>query len=289
MENLFDRMLQRTYEATAENVRLRLLVNDNSDDSHVGPEMRVQHSHTYAELFCALSGSLTVRVGGNDFCLTKGQMLLVPAGMEHRKLSADGEWSSFGFSLSRCGEEGGMLRRRLERLEGCETPMFLPGGLVTGLEETVRALAVRPRCIDSMPALRMMLLLADISEALADGEKIPADRLNDLSRDSRLDYLLSECFTENITAAEAARQLHISERQLNRLATGRYGISFGRAMQRQRMISASQLLASGNQTVEEIAARCGYLNKFSFHRAFKAYFGLTPAAYRKKAKEKADS
>jgi AraC family transcriptional regulator len=54
------------------------------------------------------------------------------------------------------------------------------------------------------------------------------------------------------------------------------------AVQRVRLQRVAALLANGSLSVEAIAKRCGYASSPPLVRVFKAHYGLTPAAYRKR-------
>ena len=47
-----------------------------------------------------------------------------------------------------------------------------------------------------------------------------------------------------------------------------------------RMERASQLLATTNLSVREVAERCGYTNEYGFMKRFKMHFGKTPTEFR---------
>jgi AraC-like DNA-binding protein len=85
------------------------------------------------------------------------------------------------------------------------------------------------------------------------------------------------------TTATVARTLGLSERTLQRRLKQR-GTSFERLLvevRRQRML---QLLAQHSLSVEAVAHATGYRDPSSFHRAFRAWTGVTPAVYRGRLK-----
>jgi AraC-like DNA-binding protein len=60
------------------------------------------------------------------------------------------------------------------------------------------------------------------------------------------------------------------------------GQSFSEFINRQR-IEAAKALLTGQAGMLEIAAQVGFGSKASFNRAFRAYAGCTPTAYRQQA------
>ena len=77
----------------------------------------------------------------------------------------------------------------------------------------------------------------------------------------------------------AARAFGVSERHIQKLLAGG-GASFGETLAGLRLEAAAQALAAGGGSVAQIAYECGFSDLSTFHRAFKARFGETPAAYR---------
>jgi len=49
-----------------------------------------------------------------------------------------------------------------------------------------------------------------------------------------------------------------------------------------RMEHASVLLRNSQHSIEEIAENCGYADRYHFSKAFRSYFGLPPAEFRKR-------
>ena len=70
------------------------------------------------------------------------------------------------------------------------------------------------------------------------------------------------------------RQLHGRLRQLTRLSPAGF-------IRTKRLKQASDLLAAGKHTVQEIARMVGFHSPEYFHRVFKQAFGVAPTEYRR--------
>lgn len=84
------------------------------------------------------------------------------------------------------------------------------------------------------------------------------------------------------TRRELAQRLHCSERQLNRILTELYGMTFLEKRLQARMDYAKYLLRSTDRKIPEISAMVGYANETSFYKVFKANCGVTPKEFRGK-------
>ena len=84
---------------------------------------------------------------------------------------------------------------------------------------------------------------------------------------------------------EISRLLNISSRHCHRLFRQAYGMSPRQYLMILKQQEAMQLLASSNETIEQIAYRLGYVNVQSFSRQFAAWVGCTPGAFRKNTPE----
>ena len=90
------------------------------------------------------------------------------------------------------------------------------------------------------------------------------------------------------TMASVARAVGLSERTLQR-RLGERGTSFERLLQDVRRQRTLELLAQPSLTIQSVALEMGYHDASSFHRAFRAWTGLTPAVYRARLKTDTDS
>lgn len=87
-------------------------------------------------------------------------------------------------------------------------------------------------------------------------------------------------FREPIETRQLAALTHLSERHFTRLFRKLLGESPMRYLIRQRIHAACQDLIATDHSAGTIALDCGFYDQSAFTRAFRAYMGMTPAAYR---------
>jgi len=91
---------------------------------------------------------------------------------------------------------------------------------------------------------------------------------------------IEQNYQEKIQVEDAARHLNITESTLSRLIKKRTGKSFVSFLNDYRIGFACRWLTETNQSVSEIADRCGFYNISNFNRIFKKSKGCTPLEYR---------
>lgn len=83
----------------------------------------------------------------------------------------------------------------------------------------------------------------------------------------------------NWTQQEMAREVHLGEKQLQRLCRRDLGRTPHQQLIWLRMREAAQLLQRGDHKIETIARRVGYQNPFVFSTSFKRIIGCRPSEY----------
>jgi AraC family transcriptional activator of mtrCDE len=96
----------------------------------------------------------------------------------------------------------------------------------------------------------------------------------------RLELMLKESLTECWDIGRMADALHLSQRQLYRLCQQHFALAPMALLQRLRLQRAALLLASGGDSVKQVAQLCGFKNEYHFSTAFKRQHGLAPSHYR---------
>ena len=77
-----------------------------------------------------------------------------------------------------------------------------------------------------------------------------------------------------------AWDMGISRSSFQHMYKKMFGVSVMTDVISARMERASQLLATTNLSVREVAERCGYTNEYGFMKRFKMHFGKTPTEFR---------
>ncbi|MBQ9974799.1 MAG: AraC family transcriptional regulator [Oscillospiraceae bacterium] len=77
-----------------------------------------------------------------------------------------------------------------------------------------------------------------------------------------------------------SKKLHCSERQLNRILSELYGMTFQEKRLQARMDYAKYLLRNTDMKIPEISSQVGYSNETSFYKVFRATCGITPKDFR---------
>jgi AraC-like DNA-binding protein len=93
---------------------------------------------------------------------------------------------------------------------------------------------------------------------------------------------IHEHFAEPLTSHDLAALVHLSERQFVRRFREMLGVAPMRYVVRQRLHAACRDLVATDHPAGSIALDCGFYDQSAFTHAFRARFGLTPAAYRRR-------
>ena len=94
-----------------------------------------------------------------------------------------------------------------------------------------------------------------------------------------MDYVRERAFT-GISIDEVARHLHVSRRLLDLRFRESLGTSLGETIMNFRLDEVRRLLRETDESLDEIAARCGYTNPNYLRNLFRRRFVITPSAYR---------
>ncbi len=106
-----------------------------------------------------------------------------------------------------------------------------------------------------------------------------------LDRERVMAHLAAHHADPRISADAVAEACHLSRRSLFRLFEAEPE-GLGEVLRRLRVTTAQRLLRSQPALpLAAVAGRCGFAGEASFHRAFRAVTGTTPAAYRRASTE----
>jgi len=124
-----------------------------------------------------------------------------------------------------------------------------------------------------------ILSVSEDQELLCSGNLNTNDFANSDHLKKAFEYI-EQNYQEKIHVNDVAQYLNITETTLTRLIKKRTGKTFVDFLNDYRIGFASRWLTETNQTVAEIAVRCGFYNISNFNRIFRKAKGCTPGQYR---------
>lgn len=96
-------------------------------------------------------------------------------------------------------------------------------------------------------------------------------------------------YTNKITLAELSLHLHCSTVTLTEHFRREFGMTIFSYLNNKRLKQAERLLLESELSISEVAEESGFSDANYFFRQFKAQYGISPSAYRKQYKHRADT
>ena len=155
-------------------------------------------------------------------------------------------------------------------------------------DNTTREIAPRLQELSKCNGMEAFIELISILHLLSISEYqklLSSQSINtsDMANSDRLRIIyqyVSQNYQEKIKVEQVARLLNMTETTLSRLMKQRTGNSFIDFLNDYRIGFATRWLTETNQSIAEIAFRCGFYNISNFNRIFKKHKGCTPGEYR---------
>lgn len=130
-------------------------------------------------------------------------------------------------------------------------------------------------------------VLVGIVSALKKLGKAPK-RIEGRDFESLVGYI-NENYSKNLHLEDLSRKFYFNPNYLCMLFRRKLDTTFSEYIKSVRMNRAKELFENGNITVSEVSGLVGYRDYSYFHKTFTAYFGITPAQYKKKATKKKET
>ena len=231
-------------------------------------------AHSQCVIIAAISAGGALRLDGVPVRLNTGDALLIFPYQTHFFYQLDQpevDWLVLQFTL-------GNLQPWIE-LRGKSVPLT---GRALGLLEELSTSRVKRAGDGSLSKVQegahayhvLSEMLSQVGGANPGGPVDPDSIYAKVS-----DYTLRH-EKERFTMAQMATELGYSEGHLRQRFRDKHGMSLGRFLQKVRLDKAAAMLRNGDTAVSTVAVECGFDSVYSFSRAFKNGFGLSPRAYR---------
>ena len=255
-------------------------------DTMIAP-IKNMHYHSTMEIYYLISGEREYFIDDKLYKLEPGDLIFIPEGVIHR---TDGRGAMR--ILMYIGED--YLKKHfsdavLKSLYGLTSPIVVR----PSIEERHR--------LASLTHSAHNLFESDRENAELNGDiacKI-FEILYYLSNDSKKDELMPSSENENLTSiisyintnyaninslSDISKRFYLNSSYFCRLFSQSLGMPFTTYLNMVRIKNACDMLTKGDDSVTEVARKCGYTSQSYFCKAFKKKMGISPLRYMKSMK-----
>lgn len=255
-----------------------------SEIREAGYIMPRPHCHPYFELFYVESGACRFFIDNNIYDIHTGDFMLIPPEIFHytRYIFGPCKRSMVHFRRGDLGEIYGLLPPGGESaVRIFQTPEAYRETLNAHLFKMTSEIKISDAYSEDMLRLLLKELFLTCIRECRFLNGIPAHIHTTEREIVAAAQFISAHFMERIGAEDIASAAGYSPNYLSKKFRKAVGIGIHEYLMFIRLQSAALELVSTNDSVTEIAFRCGFSNSNYFKDAFKKKYALTPRAYRK--------
>ena len=229
------------------------------------------HLHYELEIIVLFRGRVSLTVGGAEYSMSEGDILIVFPNTVHSYTSEEGvDVGKFIFSPDFLPEIRDVLGASYPKqpiISGATEILGLAREILLSFEQ-------------SSAAVKKAYLLLLTGKLL---EKCELESRADFDGDT-LNAILEYCrknFRSGIKQREVAAALRVSESYISHVFSAKMEMNFCRYLNVLRVNEAMRLLTEGKTSITDVAYDCGFSSPRSFNRAFAEQTGITPREYKK--------
>lgn len=235
------------------------------------------------EIVLVLRGTLDVTVSCERFELREGDYAVLNEGDPHLLVgSSDNVTAVLQLRLDAFSDRVPDLEGVIYACESFDLPRF------RRTENSLRQLILSALLADPADGIETAaILLADLADGYAFEDYY--ERQRPVSHARRLQFrqlviAMQERLAERDVLDQIAEAQHYRKASLSRIVRETTAVSFSDLLTYLRVSAAERRLISGDATVAQIAAECGFSDLKYLTRAFRAWFGESPADYRRRTR-----
>ena len=237
-----------------------------------------KHSHSFFELQLCIKGECEFDVSGVKYVITPGTYILLPPDKKHTIIKASGDFEKFiwGFRLmdenlastlsKGCLEEApskadeNILRAIEIIMDNADRDSFQAYGIIKGQLHYILCMLIRKN--------------VDVS----DSEQ--TIKSTSFAAEEIMSFIKSNLSTP-MSVSDIAAQFFMSARQITRICEKEFGMTLKELETSLKLEKIRNLLSEDENSLDEIAIRCGFSDGYSMSKFFKKHEGLPPGKYRK--------
>ncbi len=247
------------------------------------------HKHKFVEIFLLTNGSMEHNIDFNEFVIKKNNLFFISEGQYHF-------WSKtnrINLSGYRLMFEESFIQNVFSHQNFLFELVFLNNVyqnplMSFSLKHTYRLVQLFELLYDeycredfNIRALQanLYLLLLEVQRETKPN-KIELDSRYHLEIYQKFNLLVNNHYTENKTNIWYAKQLNISQVQLNKIVSKFSNNAIGQFVQNRKILEAKRLITITSKTIKEIAYDIGFDDYSYFIRVFKKNLKVTPQEFR---------
>lgn len=243
-----------------------------------------RHAHSSFEFHIIARGECEVDTDAGSFRVSGGSFYLTAPGVHHAQRSAgNGELIEYSLDCSlRCRRQGRMAELRSHFVRAPCAPYADTEGIITLFEQALREADLQRPGHDVFIRSLVPAILVAAARAMGygadSGEEAEGPAAN--PRMERIIKFVYDNLRRDLSTADIAAFMNLSEKQVSRIVLASEGYSTKRLITATRLEKAKELLRDGRLSMREIAEELGFANVSYFSNVFKKHEGLSPGMFR---------
>lgn len=251
--------------------------------------MHSAHTHSYCEMYYLINGSCRLTLQGNEFLITSGTIVFIPANVLHKTNYTSGgshERLYAEFTDNYIEDLIAQFGKKWLDTHLFNYFFYIPLELRPEINNFLSDIIKEHNSPDSYSAcMTKQLFQTLIIKLLRHKNTLPnyhgvAVHSEDSSLTDAMNYIAAN-FHNNITLDDVANRLHLNASYLSNKFKTINGISFKKYINSIRLNHAEKLLLETNKSITEIALECGYETSNYFGDVFRKVNGVSPSEFRR--------
>ena len=252
-----------------------------------------------ARLFYGLEGSINIEINDTIYTLTKGDLILFPAGTRYHICTPTDFSKTILINFDYTFENSHItIPVAPLHLKDQDDKRLLSPVIFDDAKELSSPIYIQKK-LDIMDKLHEIVreyskkilyhevktsnLLSDIIVDCI--REVKLSNINDgYARINNILKMIQENYNKNLTNISIGKEFGLHPNYISSLVKQYTGIPLHKYILYARISHSIDMLGTGNMSVSEVAEKCGFCDVFYFSRYFKQYMGISPNEYKKQTK-----
>ncbi|MBR5151987.1 MAG: helix-turn-helix transcriptional regulator [Clostridia bacterium] len=226
------------------------------------------HSHSFWEVHFVFAGTLTYECDGEEWEITAGNGLFLPAGFQHQFVKCTPDVVKASLAVA-----SGVFAGVGARIVPLPQKIFALMGFI--LNECENSDVLTPGIISGR-ILEMISVLAQSLDA-----ELPREQEKMDPRFLVAVEYIEKKRGQTVNCEDVAKECCLSSKQISRIFKNCTGHSLFDYIVNKRIRYAKELLTETDRSIKEVSFAMGFDNESGFISFFKRHTGMSPGAYRK--------